>query len=294
MTPVISIIIPTYNREKDLERALNSVLAQTFSDWQALVVDNHSSDNTDDLVKSFNDPRIRLLKVHNEGVIAVSRNFGLKHAEGKYIAFLDSDDWWVPEKLEVSLRYLDEGADLVYHDLFLMTKPDQKFYWRKINTRKLKSPVFEDLITNGNTVSNSSAVVRKDLLNSINGLSEDLRLIGAEDFDAWLKISKISEKLERIPQTLGYYWRGGGSAGNPNQRLTTYAAIEDLYGGSVQSGLNDKRSYWLNYFRGMDYYLLGDYKMAKKYLGLVCLCKVPFSISIRTFRYLLLIKLFHH
>ena len=72
MTPVVSIIIPTYNREEDLKRALNSILSQTFSDWQALVVDNYSSDNTDDLVSSLNDSRIKLFKIHNEGVIAVS------------------------------------------------------------------------------------------------------------------------------------------------------------------------------------------------------------------------------
>ena len=219
---------------------------------------------------------------------------GLKHAEGKYIAFLDSDDWWAPKKLEVSLQYLEKGADLVYHDLFIMTKPDQKFYWRKIHTRHLKFPVFEDLIANGNTITSSSVVVRKELLDRINGLSEDIRLIGAEDFDAWLKISKFADKLERIPQTLGYYWRGGGSAGNPNLRLTYLAALEDLYGGSSKSGLNKKYSYWLNYFKGVDYYLLGNYEMAKKYLGLVCLYKVPLSISIRVCRYLLLIKMLHH
>ena len=175
-----------------------------------------------------------------------------------------------------------------------MTKPDQKFYWRKNHTRNLKYPVFESLIANGNTIANSSVVVRKELLDRINGLSEDTRLIGAEDFDAWLKISKLSEKLERIPQTLGYYWRGGGSAGNPNQRLSTYAALEDLYGGSSKSSLNKINSYWLNYFRGVDYYLLGNYKMAIKYLLQVCLYKVPLSISIRICRYLLLIKMLHH
>jgi len=293
MTSIISIIIPTYNREKDLKRALNSVLAQTISGWQAFVVDNYSSDNTDDLVNSFNDSRIKLLKIHNEGVIAASRNLGIKHAEGKYVAFLDSDDWWAPSKLEVSLEYLERGADLVFHDLFIMTKPYQKFFWRKIRTRHLKSPVFEDLIINGNGISNSSVMVRKEFLDRINGLSEDTRFIGAEDFDAWLKISKITEKFEKIPQTLGYYWQGGGGVG-PSQRLSTYTAIEDHYGGSAISSLNDKHGYWLDYLRGLDYYLLGNYEMAKKHLGLVCLHKVPFSIRVRVYRYLLLIKIYDH
>src|SRR3989338_2810117 len=102
MKPIVSIVIPTYNRACDLERALKSVLAQTYSNWEALVVDNHSSDNTDDVVKSLNDSRLKLFKIHNDGVIAASRNAGVKHATGEYIAFLDSDDWWMPQKLEES------------------------------------------------------------------------------------------------------------------------------------------------------------------------------------------------
>ena len=101
MNPLVSIIIPTYNRANDLKRALQSVFDQTFTDWEILVVDNHSIDETDSLIKSFNDPKIKLLKIHNEGVIAKSRNLGFKHALGEYIAFLDSDDWWKPKKLEV-------------------------------------------------------------------------------------------------------------------------------------------------------------------------------------------------
>ena len=126
MNPLVSIIIPTYNRAEDLKRALQSVFDQTFTDWEVVVVDNHSIDNTDRLIESFNDPRIRLFKIHNEGVIAASRNLGLKHALGEYIAFLDSDDWWLPKKLEESIKYMNQGADIVYHDLFYVTKFDQR------------------------------------------------------------------------------------------------------------------------------------------------------------------------
>ena len=126
MNPLVSIIIPTYNRAEDLKRALQSVFDQTFTDWEVVVVDNHSIDNTDSLIESFNDPKIRLFKIYNEGVIAASRNLGLKHALGEYVAFLDSDDWWHPQKLEVSLKYLELGADVVYHSLFRVKKTNQK------------------------------------------------------------------------------------------------------------------------------------------------------------------------
>ena len=113
--PVVSVIIPTYNRASDLKRALNSVQEQTFVNWEALVVDNNSEDNTDEIVIGFNDPRIKLFKINNDGVIAASRNKGIKEASGEYIAFLDSDDWWAPNKLELSVAALKAGSDIVYH-----------------------------------------------------------------------------------------------------------------------------------------------------------------------------------
>ena len=104
--PLVSVVIPTFNRAKDLERALRSVLAQTHTNWEVLIVDNYSEDNTDEVIENLNEPRITLFKIHNHGVIAVSRNWGIQHARGKYIAFLDSDDWWTEKKLSESVQYL--------------------------------------------------------------------------------------------------------------------------------------------------------------------------------------------
>src|SRR5689334_17428665 len=106
MTPQVSVVIPTYNRAADLRRALGSVVAQTCERWEALVVDNHSTDDTRQVVESFRDGRIRFLQVSNQGVVAVSRNLGVRNAVGDYVAFLDSDDWWLPEKLSRSVSEL--------------------------------------------------------------------------------------------------------------------------------------------------------------------------------------------
>jgi len=235
MAPLISVIIPTYNRAHDLERALKSVRAQTYDSWEALVVDNHSNDDTDDVVARLNDQRISLYKVHNDGVIAKSRNVGIANSRGEYIAFLDSDDWWTPKKLEKSVACLANGADVVYHDLFLVKKPNQRRFWRTANTRPLRRPVFEDLIARGNGLTNSSVVVRASMLRAIGGLSEDRALIATEDFDAWLRIAAISDKFERIPSTLGYYWAGGGTMSNPARVLETIDAIETRYAAPLAS-----------------------------------------------------------
>ena len=94
-----------------------SVLNQTYLNWEVLVIDNYSTDNTDALISEINDIRIKLFKIRNEGVVAVSRNLGIRNSSGEYIAFLDSDDLWLPKKLEISIKFLKQGADIVYHDL---------------------------------------------------------------------------------------------------------------------------------------------------------------------------------
>lgn len=105
MTPGVSIVIPTYNHEAFLGAALSSVVSQTYTNWEAIVVNNFSTDGTEALVYSFNDPRIKLVNFHNNGIIGAARNQGINLAIYPFVAFLDSDDTWLPTKLEnVSLR----------------------------------------------------------------------------------------------------------------------------------------------------------------------------------------------
>lgn len=261
MKPIVSIVIPTYNRARDLDRALKSVLAQTCSDWEVLVVDNHSSDNTDDLVKGLNDSRMKLFKIHNDGVIAASRNLGIKHAIAKYIAFLDSDDWWMPKKLEESLKYLEQGADVVYHDLYYSNKYNQNLFLKKTNLRQLECPAFEDLIVNGNALGNSSVVVRKFILDKIGGLCEEQDVVTWEDYDAWIRISQVTEKFKFIPKCLGFCWRGDGNALNPAKLIANIEAFERKYVNKIDVNLKAD-CVWVIYTKGRCLYLLKDYKSA--------------------------------
>lgn len=292
MNPLVSIIIPTYNRAEDLKRALQSVFDQTFTNWEVVVVDNHSVDDTDSLIKSFNNQKIKLFKIHNSGIISASRNLGLKHALGEYIAFLDSDDWWLPKKLEESIKYMIQGADIVYHDLFYVTKSDQRFNWRRVRGRKLKSPVFYDLLESGNALPNSSVVVRKKLLNEIKGLSEDKDMVSSEDYDAWLRIARISEKFQKIPDVLGFYWAGGGNVTNPDRTLKYITALEKLYIDTTPDLGVKGRIFWLNYAKGRACFCLKDFKNANKHLSLNHWTRVPFIINLKTCWMLLVISLY--
>jgi len=287
---LVSIVIPTYNRVRDLERALKSVLAQTYSHWEVLIIDNYSNDNTDNLINGFNDSRLKLFKIHNEGVIAASRNLGILKAKGDYVALLDSDDWWVPQKLEESLKYLKQGADLVYHDLFVVTKSDQKFFWKLARTRNLKSPVFDDLLINGNAINNSSVVVRRDVLNKINGFSEDRIMIATEDYDGWLQIAKITENFTRIPQTLGYYWAGGGNISSPHQTLKILSALEERYSTDIINF--GGRISWISYLRGRANFHLKFYEIAKKNFRLIRWRGSPFRTYVKSCWMRLLIELY--
>ena len=281
MNPLISVVIPTYNREKELNRALLSVLNQTYSNWEVLVVDNHSDDRTEDMICSLNDKRVRIFKIHNNGVIAASRNLGIKHSKGEYIAFLDSDDWWKSNKLEVSVSFLKKGADFVFHPLNIVTNLNQKVFFRKLNSRNLKAPVFEDLIVKGNPISNSSVVVKKSILNKIGGLSEDYQLIAIEDFDAWLRISKITNNFAMIPEFLGYYWVGGGNTSNPIQNLETIKAFEKRYSNELSSLGKENGLWWSNYLKGRAYYLKGCYSHAKRVFKMVCFQDAPLMVVLK-------------
>jgi glycosyltransferase involved in cell wall biosynthesis len=207
----VTVVIPTYNRVSDLERALRSVLAQTYADWEVVVVDNHSTDATEAMVRSWGDPRIRFCLVHNHGVVAVSRNRGITEARGELIAFLDSDDWWSPEKLERAVAACDAGADVVYHDLVKVTRHGQEGTSPRLPTFDLRVPVRADLIARGNPLANSSVVVRRSLLQAIGGLSEEPSLAAWEDFDCWLRLAARTDRFVRIPAALGFYWAGGGN-----------------------------------------------------------------------------------
>ncbi|WP_341880160.1 glycosyltransferase [Synechococcus sp. UW140] len=203
--PLFSVVIPTYNHGKYLCRCLQSVLDQTYTNWEAIVVDNHSTDDTEDVVNSFTDERFTYVKVHNNGIIAVSRNVGIKAAKGEWIAFLDSDDWWTSNKLNVCLNYINNTVDLLYHDLVIVSNHSWPFINKFLRGRQLKPPVLIDLLVAGNAISNSSVVVRKKLLDDINGINESRELIAAEDYNTWLRIAQVTEQFYYISQSLGFY-----------------------------------------------------------------------------------------
>lgn len=219
--PKISVVIPNFNRASDLGRCLDSLVAQTFDDFEVLVCDDGSSDNSAEVAASFKD---RLdLHFHtdaNFGGPARPRNRGIEEARAPYVAFLDSDDWWLPNKLANAYPVLQGGADVVYHDLFIVRSLNQSSYPEKVKSTQPISPLFQALLCKGMSIPNSSVVVRKEVLERIGGICEDRELISVEDYDTWLGLARVTERFVRLPTCDGYYWVGGGniSAATPKQQ----------------------------------------------------------------------------
>jgi glycosyltransferase involved in cell wall biosynthesis len=203
--PLITVVIPTYNHCHFLERALQSLLEQSYLYWEAIIIDNHSQDQTEEVVKKHNDPRFTLLKIHNNGVIGASRNKGIRAAKGSWIAFLDSDDWWAREKLQTCVANIGDMVDLIHHDLFVVGNLKSFMSSLGDKGRQLKKPVLTDLLMSGNLICNSSVVVRAELLNKVNGLDENPLMIGAEDFNLWLKLAELTDNFLYLPMNLGSY-----------------------------------------------------------------------------------------
>ena len=209
-SPLFSIIIPTYNRAAKLRRALGSVENQSLRDYEVIVCDDGSTDDTRSVVYSFAAKmRITYLREENWGGPARPRNNGIRAAQGEWLCFLDADDLWYPEKLEVAARYLS-SSDIIYHDLDKYP-PRALPIRRRIRGRQLMPPAFVDLMVNGYAICNSSVAVRKRIVIEAGGFSEDKSLLAVEDFDLWLKIARLTERFTYIPRSLGAYWCGEDS-----------------------------------------------------------------------------------
>ena len=202
--PKVSVVIPTYNRAKDLPRCFESLIAQDFQDFEVLICDDGSTDSTSNLIKNFNGKlNIQYLWNENWGGPAHPRNIGINASKGKWICFLDSDDWWYPKKLEICLSFLEE-YDIIYHDLHVFSNKGRSLLGHR-KSRKISKIPFEDLVMNGNILSNSTVVVRKSIVDKVGFISEDKKLIAVEDYDFWLNLAKNKAKFFFTNKILNIY-----------------------------------------------------------------------------------------
>lgn len=203
--PIFSVIVPAYNKGEMLGNTISSVLAQKFADYEMIIVDDGSTDNTAEIVRAFKDPRIRYYYQPNSGLPAAARNNGIKYSRGRYIAFLDADDVWYSDKLrrcyDVFNKYSD--ADLVCHDELIRNVSGTVI--KKVSYGPYIPEMFRRLLFKGNCLSPSAVVVKQEaLINDGPIFREYPEFFAAEDYDLWLRLSK-KHKFYFIAETLGEY-----------------------------------------------------------------------------------------
>jgi glycosyltransferase involved in cell wall biosynthesis len=182
--PTVSVIIPTYNRAPFVEEAIRSVLAQDFKDFELVVVDDGSTDGTRQTLKRYADS-LSVLHQENRGVSS-ARNTGIKHSQGAYIAFLDSDDLWLPGKLSTQVAFFEEHSQaLICQTEEIWLRKGVRVNPRKVH-KKYSGEIFEHCLSLCR-VSPSSAMIRRTLFDEVGLFDEDLP--ACEDYDLWLRVA---------------------------------------------------------------------------------------------------------
>ena len=258
LEPFVSIVIPSFNHASYIQKAIESVNSQEYKNWEILVIDNNSTDSTVEILSGDFFKNIRVMSINNGGIIAKSRNFGIKEAKGSWIAFLDSDDLWDRNKLKVCISYINDAVDVIYHDLRIISTSSHSF--KKIKSRALKKPALIDLMVRGNTIATSSLLVRASKINEISGMNESPSMIGAEDYNTWLRLAAITENFVYIPEVLGSYLQHTeGVSSKKNMAIATRFAGNQFFN-SLDSSQKKKHLAYIRYEKGRYLYRTGNYQ----------------------------------
>jgi glycosyltransferase involved in cell wall biosynthesis len=207
--PTVSVIIPAYNAAQYLGQAVESVLSQTFSDFEIILVDDGSTDNTKDVVNSFADNRLRYIYQVNKGRTG-ARNTGIYHATGKYVAFLDSDDRYLPQKLELQAKHLNSTPELDFvasGHTFIDEAGIPLHSSRPWTVRPLLTL---DTWLLGCPAIVNAILVRREWLLKLNGFDEKLQR--AEDWDLWLRLAHARCNMDWIKEIVCCYRMHSGQS----------------------------------------------------------------------------------
>ena len=210
---MVSVLMCTYNRRFCLKQAIDSVLCQTYPDFEFVIVDDGSTDGTEELIKSYQDPRIRYFKLNRNSFYCYAANQGLDHCQGDYVAFMNSDDAWLPDKLEKQVTVMEEDRMLgacftrVYlvdesgNDLSEECRDMAELFDRKCSTQK---EYLHTLLQSGNFLCHPSALVRKSVLDKIGYFNLLYRQLA--DYDLWLRIVSEAEITVLEERLIRFQW----------------------------------------------------------------------------------------
>lgn len=183
--PKVSVIIPAYNAMAYLPETVESVLRQTFTDFEVLIIDDGSSDHTVQWVSGLVDPRVKLIEQQNQGASA-ARNTGIAHAKGEYVSFLDADDLWSETMLEKQVRCLEDNPAVGLVHTWMALIDEQGRPTGRVMTSNAEGDVWQQLVEQ-NTVFCSSVMVRSCCFETVGVF--DRNLLNIDDWDMWIRIA---------------------------------------------------------------------------------------------------------
>lgn len=264
--PTFSIIIPTYNHGHLIKKCIDSLIAQTYSNWEAIIVNNFSSDNTIEVIDSYKEPRIKLINYANNGIIAASRNIGISNSYADWICFLDSDDWWYFNKLETVNNYIADHAeiDFVCHDIIINNKLTGK---RKLLcSGPVVDNLYSDLLKHGNRFPNSATTIRKSIMEKSDiKINESARLMSVEDYDLNLQLAANNAKFACINVPLSEYLIESNNVSGSKIHLENLEFLLRMHVFTIQTFEQNKAKLWrevcsrLNIIKGTTCFNQGKY-----------------------------------
>ena len=263
LSPNVSVIIPTYNRASLLARSINSILRQTFQDFEIIIVDDASTDNTQEVVSTIRDPRIRYLKHETNRGGSAARNTGISAAQGDFIAFQDSDDEWLPEKLAKQVNILADAlpnVGVVYTG-FWRIQGDQKEYIPGPEIQVKEGNIHRELLK-GNFVTTQAVLVKKECFQKVGMFDETLPRL--QDWELFLRIAKHFE-FRYVPEPLVHsFFTEGSISSNPKALIR---AFEIILQKNLEAYKADRKLYANQLLSLSGLYRLGnDIKNSRKYL----------------------------
>lgn len=216
MPPKVSVNICCYNSEQFIQETIESVLAQTFKDFEVVIIDDGSKDQTAEIINRFNDPRLRYFYQENQGLSA-ARNKAIKLSKGKFIALLDHDDLWETNKLKIQVRLLDSKPEvgLVFADAYLIDANNKtsKLYFDACSPHRGR--VVEQLVK-GDFIPCLTVVMRRDIVSSTGSFKKNLHI--TEEYDFFLRMSLATE-FDYVDQPLARYRLHAGNVSQNLERL---------------------------------------------------------------------------
>jgi glycosyltransferase involved in cell wall biosynthesis len=260
----VSVILPTYNRAEILPRSINSVIKQTYSDLELVVVDDASTDDTESVVKSFEDERIKYIKQDENKGANVARNTGISQSTGEYIAFQDSDDVWLPHKIQKQVdkfRQSKEGTGLVSTGVCRVWPDYQTDY---LPGSQWNNQHFTRSLLQNNFIPMQAAMIRRECVHSVGDLDNELPRL--QDWEMWIRLSKeynfklVDEALVMKHMDVDELSYSRQDADHPRALELIIKKHKDVF--SNYPGTLSK--HLLN--SGVEYTLQGDENKGKKYI----------------------------